>query len=155
MTDLIKRLISFKSALARLPGNAPAAQAKLVGEAIAEIERLNDEIINIEALAKERYCAMQTEIERLQTEVRQLTDDVSVLAPENDRLRAESDTLRCALEAALLAGADLEAEIERLQAALESIATMPPVNEEFGYQGYDADKMAAIARDVLKGADDE
>ena len=35
----------------------------------AEIERLTDEIINLEALAKDRYCTMQTEIERLKGDI--------------------------------------------------------------------------------------
>lgn len=55
MTDLIERLHSFKSALAQWPGNAPAAQAKLVGEAIAEIERLRKEADGlIELLRREK-----------------------------------------------------------------------------------------------------
>ena len=40
-------------------------------------------------------------------------------------------------------------DIELYRDALERIATMPPVNEEFGYQGYDADRMSAIAREAL------
>ena len=33
----------------------------------AEIARLNDEIVNLEVVAKDRYCKMQTEIERLRS----------------------------------------------------------------------------------------
>ena len=43
-------------------------------------------------------------------------------------------------------------DIELYRDALERIATMPPVNEEFGYQGYDADRMSAIAREALRDA---
>ena len=42
----------------------------LCDEAADEIERLTDELINVEQVAKDRYCKMQSEIERLQRSVR-------------------------------------------------------------------------------------
>ena len=47
-------------------GHAMAPVGRYIHELVAEIERLQDEIINLEALAKDRYCTMQTEIERLE-----------------------------------------------------------------------------------------
>jgi hypothetical protein len=35
----------------------------------AEVSRLTDELINLEEVAKDRYCKMQTEIERLRGEI--------------------------------------------------------------------------------------
>jgi len=35
----------------------------------AEVSRLTDELINLEEVAKDRYCEMQTEIERLRGEI--------------------------------------------------------------------------------------
>lgn len=48
---------------------------EMIEKLVNEIERLNDEFINLEALAKDRYCRMQTEIERLNAEVRELRID--------------------------------------------------------------------------------
>lgn len=48
-----------------------------------EIERLNDELISVEQLAKDRYCKMQSEIERLQM---LLNDAGGTLADRCERL---------------------------------------------------------------------
>ena len=40
-------------------------------------------------------------------------------------------------------------EIERLRAAMQRIAYKPPLNEEYGNQGIDADEMMGIAKEAL------
>jgi len=118
-------------------------------EAADEIERLQLEL-KYKLDQSERIKNLEAEIERLQRDNKwlgelrdQLYSDKALLTA----LRKEDreDMQRLSDQADYLSD-----ESAKLQAALTRIATMPPVNEEFGYQGYDADKMAAIARDALE-----
>jgi len=96
-----------------------------------------------------RLEQQQAEIERLtalrkedREDMQRLSDQLDYLSDENAKLQALIPPSRPVV---------ICADCKSLEAALTRIATMPPVNEEFGYQGYDADKMAAIARDALEG----
>ena len=90
MTDLIER-----------PRSIGEAWRKLIQQQ-AEIERLTDELINLEQVAKDRYCKMQGEIERLKAK---LTQD-----PKDARCQLYKATQKWQQEAERC-----NAEIERLE----------------------------------------
>lgn len=66
-----------------------------------EIRQLTDELINLEQVAKDRYCEMQTEIERLtalrkedRNDMQRLSDQLDYLSDQNAKLQAVVDALR-------------------------------------------------------------
>ena len=64
-------------------------RAEYTAKLKAEIERLTDELINVEQLAKDRYCNMQIEIERLRADKTKWILRCGIVDAENKRLRAE------------------------------------------------------------------
>jgi hypothetical protein len=64
MSDLVERLLRYRDVLAWHDGNAAAAQAKLIGETIAEIEQLEASLNN------DMFEKLADEIERLEAELR-------------------------------------------------------------------------------------
>jgi len=71
----------------------PAEVADAMEAKAAEIERLTDELINVEELAKDRYCKMQSEIERLNAEVTHYAQAYHREMVANKKLQAENERL--------------------------------------------------------------
>jgi len=148
MSDLVERLRDYADSA----GVPPEGAYDLAGEAAYEIERLNAEVTHYAQAYHREMVAnkkLQAENERLtalreedREDMQRLSDQLDYLSDENAKLQALIPPSRPVV---------ICADCKSLEAALTRIATMPPVNEEFGYQGYDADKMAAIARDALEG----
>jgi hypothetical protein len=88
----------------------------------SKIAELTDELVNLEAVAKDRYCTMQTENERL-TKIIQGKPASLGLIDENQRLNKR---------------------IAKLEAALRKIASMDDMLNEA--------QMAIVAEEALKGS---
>ena len=73
--------------------------AQLVHDMADRIEELQDEIVNLNELAKDRYCKMQTEIEELQAENERLWRVVGLFKKAHPiRLKSEEIEALAALE---------------------------------------------------------
>jgi len=72
--DLINHAAKQKAEIERLQLELKYKldQSERIKNLEAEIERLTDELINVEELAKDRYCKMQSEIERLRAALKQI-----------------------------------------------------------------------------------
>ena len=64
---------------------------ELRDEAADEIERLTDELINLELVAKDRYCEMQTQIERLEDQLSFMTKECKWFEVRYRRMNQEDE----------------------------------------------------------------
>ena len=88
MSDLIERL----RGRADNGRDMHPVDAEIDYNAADEIERLTDELINVEQLAKDRYCKMQSEIERLRSD-RPDWAEYQRLINENNQQKVEIERL--------------------------------------------------------------
>jgi hypothetical protein len=109
-------------------------------EAAHVIEELQDEITNLNELAKDRYCTMQTEIERLRAALAESCDENRTVVLEEGPFSTDM----CPL-----AGRQ-QAEIEQLQAVVDA-AKAARTTDEYGLlsveKGWDLDKALAALED--------
>ena len=91
---------------------------------INEIERLTDELINVEQVAKDRYCKMQSEIDELRECEFDLLKRLDEAEDEIERLRGDLQVMRLQRDARRMSESVVDdavkAEIERLNDEVRS-----------------------------------
>jgi len=127
VSDLIKRL---RDAVLPIQKAWP-----LQLEAAAKLERLTDELINTELLAKDRYCKMQTEIERKDAEIAELKEVV-------EDYKQKQVNMEAVVNANIESGKRIRAENEKLRAALDKLARL---GNEPEYGNSDGNRIALAA----------
>lgn len=120
---------------------------------IREIKRLTDELINLEQVAKDRYCEMQTEIERLMAVVETQEDALKEFHAEIERLREHYDKH-------LDDRIEWQAENQRLRAVVDALKQIEVrgleiINEHVGGSdaSYVAQELTSMAHVALENND--
>jgi len=186
MSDLIERLCEVQGRTTksyRNPDGPEAAneierlqlelkykldQSERIKNLEAEIERLTDELINVEELAKDRYCKMQSEIERLNAEVTHYAQAYHREMVANKKLQAENERLTALrkedrndmqrLSDQLDYLSDQNAKLQAVVDALKQIEVrgLEIINEHVGGSdaSYVAQELTSMALAALEETDD-